>query len=236
MKYGSLLMILLPCIFGLMALYLLVMGLRGIVTRKPFLISSRWPLGLMLLSFTPSALQPFLLPEPPLAARSAMFSALRWGGPVMFVILAVFMWFAMRGYTAIAVTNASFRAGLLASLEKLNIPHEETLGAMRLPSVGADLQVVVSWIGIGQLKMKQRKPAGLLGDIARGMNEHYERSAVPVNLTSCIFYVIMGALMLVLAGTLLLMRFEKRSDECEAAPSRAVTMAVLEPRPASERQ
>lgn len=190
-----------PCLFVVMSLFFFAVGLRGIATKKPFVISSRWPLGLVLLGFAPSILQPFLFPTLRLGDDSGMLALLPWLTPVIFIVLAVFMCFTLRGYMAFAVTDASFREGLLASLKKLDLPHEETLAALRLPSVGADLQVAVqSWIGIGQLKMKQRKFGGLLKDISKGMNEYYQSSTVPVNLTCCIFYVLMGVIMIVFAG------------------------------------
>jgi hypothetical protein len=48
-----------PFIFGMLGLFFLVLGLRGIVTRKPFLISSRWLLGLTLVFGLPVLLNPF---------------------------------------------------------------------------------------------------------------------------------------------------------------------------------
>jgi len=120
------------------------------------------------------------------------------------------MWFALRGYLAFAVTGSSFREGLVASLKKLQLPYEETVGTMRLPSVGADLQVAVqSWIGTGQVKVKQNQYSGVLKDIVKGMNEHYRTSTVKINLISCVFHVVMGVFMAVfgvvmyMAGTLL---------------------------------
>jgi hypothetical protein len=49
-----------PCLFGVMALFFFIVGLRGIVTKKPFLFSARWFFALMVLAFVPSVLQPFL--------------------------------------------------------------------------------------------------------------------------------------------------------------------------------
>ena len=34
--------VLIPCLFGVMALFCFVVGLRGIVSKKPFLISAQW--------------------------------------------------------------------------------------------------------------------------------------------------------------------------------------------------
>jgi hypothetical protein len=194
-----------PCLFGVMALFFFGVGLRGIIARKPFLFSARWLYVLVLLTFVPSILQPFLFPIPRAGGESDMLAILPWMNPIMFTVLAAFMWFTLRGYLAFAVTDSSFRDGLLASLKKLDLPHEEKLAALRLPSVGADLQVAVqSWIGTGQVKVKQRQFGGLLGDIVRGMNEYYQSSTVPVNLTCCIFYVLMGVFMVVFAVVFLI--------------------------------
>jgi hypothetical protein len=197
--------VLFPSLFGVMALFFFVVGLRGIVSKKPFLISAQWLFTLVLLAFAPSLLQPFLFPLPRLGDRSGMLGILPWLNPIMFTVLLVFMWFTLRGYLAFAVTAESFREGLLASLKKLDLPYEETLASMRLPSVGVDLQVAVqSWIGTGQLKTKQRRSSGVLKDIVRGMNEHYQTTAVPVNLICCVFYVVMGIFMVVFAGVFLI--------------------------------
>ena len=200
MKPSYFITVVFPCLFGVMALFFFAVGLRGVVTKKPFVISSRWLLGLVLLGFAPSLLQPFLFPITRLGDGSGMLAILSWLTPVMLIVLAVFLWFTLRGYMAFAVTDASFREGVLASLRKLELTHEERLAALRLPSVGADLQVAVqSWIGTGQLKMKQRQFGGLLGDIAKGMNEYYQSATVPVNLMCCIFYVLLGVFMVVFA-------------------------------------
>lgn len=109
------------------------------------------------------------------------------------------------GYIAFGVTDVSFREGLLASLKKLNLDHEETMSILRLPTIGADLQVAVqSWIGTAQIKMKQRQFRRVLVDIVNNMNEYYQNSAVSkMNLTSCIFYVVMGVFLVVFAGVFL---------------------------------
>jgi hypothetical protein len=193
-----------PCFCGVAALLFFAVGLRGIVTKKPFLFSARWLFALVLLAFVPGFLQPFVFQVPQVGDEPGMLAVLPWLNPIMVAVLAVFMWFTLRGYLAFAVTDASFREGLLASLKKLELPHEERLAALHLPSVGADLQVAVqSWMGTGQVKAKQRRFNSLLGDIVRGMNEYYQSSTVPVNLTCCIFYVLIGVIMVVFAGVLL---------------------------------
>lgn len=40
-----------PLLCGVMALLLLMIGLRGILTKKPFVISGRWGFAIVLLTF-----------------------------------------------------------------------------------------------------------------------------------------------------------------------------------------
>jgi hypothetical protein len=192
--------VLFPVLFGCMALFFLVIGLRGIIFKKPFLISARWLFILVLLGFSPGLFQFAWLPK--LSDGPGMLIALRWLIPVMFIVILIFLYLTLRGYTAFGVTDKSFREGLLYSLRKLNLPHEETLAALRLTTIGADLQASVqSWMGTGQVKMKQRQFSTVLSDIVNGMNEYYQSGAMSeLKLTCCIFYTVIGVFMAALAG------------------------------------
>lgn len=137
-----------------------------------------------------------------LGDNSGHLAIVRWLSPAMLLAVGIFLYFTLRGYMAFGITDVSFREALLASLGKLNLPHEETLAAIRLPAIGADLQVAVqSWIGTGQLKMKQRQFTGVLSEIVRGMNEYYQSGAVSkMNMTCCTFYAVIGVFLAVFAG------------------------------------
>jgi hypothetical protein len=195
--------VLFPVLFACMALFFLVIGLRGIVFKKPFLISTRWLFVLVLLGFSPGMFQFAWLPK--FSGGPGMLLALGWLIPAMFIVILVFLYLTLRGYTAFGVTDKSFREGLLYSLRKLNLPYEETLATLRLPTIGADLQVSAqSWMGTGQVKMKQRQFSTVLRDIVNGMNEYYQSGAVSeVNLTCCIFYAVIGVFLAALAGIFL---------------------------------
>ena len=159
-----------PIFFAVMALFFLVIGLRGIIFRKPFVISGRWLFVLVLCGFAPSTLQFAQIPRT--GGGSEMIELLRWLIPIMLMVVAVFLYFTLRGFTAFGVTDVSFREGLFHSLKGLNLPYEETLSAIKLPTLEADLQVAVqSSIGTGQLKMKQRQFSTELREIVKGMNQ-----------------------------------------------------------------
>jgi hypothetical protein len=183
--------IVLPIMFGMMAGFFLIIGLRGIITKRPFLISNKWMLWLMFIVFIPNILLVLFLP-------SSTSILIKWLNPVIFTVVLVMLCFALKGYVAYGVTDTSFREAMLAALEKLQLPYEEKLSAIQLTSVEADLQVSVqSWMGAGQIKAKQRQHHSQLAEIVAAMNEHFQISSSPVNLISCVFFVVMGVIMVI---------------------------------------
>ena len=181
--------IMLPIMFGVMAAFFLILGLRGILTRIPFLLSNRWLLLVMFIAFVPNIIMPFFFTNMGLMA---------WLSAAMFTVALVMMWFALKGYAAYGITDTSFRETLLAALENLQLPYEESLSSIRLTSIDADLQVAIqSWLGSGMIKIKQREHRSLLSQIVAEMNRHFRTVAGPIKLITFIFYVIMGLLMII---------------------------------------
>ena len=198
MSFG--LKVVLPCLFVMMGLVFIAIGGRGIATRKPFLLSARWFLGISLIGLAPGVVMPFLFASP---RTGGALDVLPWLNPAMLVVVAISMWLSLRGYMAFGVTDGSFREGLLAALDELQLPHEETLGSMKLPSVGADLQISVqSAMGMGQLRAKQRRHAALLADVVAAMNRYFQSTTVEFNLAGSLLYCVLGVFILIAAGVL----------------------------------
>ena len=187
-----------PILLGLMAIYFLTIGLRAVLTKRPFLISNRWWLSIMFVVFIPIILFSISLSIP------GSFNAMNWVIPLMLGLLLLRRWFQLRGYTAYAVTDTSFREALLAALQKLEFSYEESLSVIRLTSVEADLQVSVqSWMGTGIIKVKQRAHQPVLREVVNEMNEYFRISSVPTNMISCVFNLVAGAIAVILAiGTI----------------------------------
>ena len=119
----------------------------------------------------------------------------------MFICLLVFFWFQMKGYMAIGVSDDSFRNALHFSLNKNNLPFEEKLSVINLTSINAKLQVAIqSWIGVGQLKLKNSKDSKILREIVMGLNEYYIENDVGSNNITSMFYILMGIFMLIFTG------------------------------------
>ncbi len=183
-----------PILLGLMAIYFLTIGLRAVLTKRPFLISNRWWLSIMFVVFIPIILFSISLSIP------GGFNAMNWVIPLMLGLLLLRRWFLLRGYTAYGVTDTSFREALLAALQKLEFSYEESLSVIRLTSVEADLQVSVqSRMGTGIIKVKQRAHQPVLKEVVNEMNEYFRISSVPTNMISCVFNLVAGAIAVILA-------------------------------------
>jgi hypothetical protein len=186
---------------GALAAFLLAIGLRGLIHRRPFLISSRWLFLICALAFAPGLLRMGL---GLLQAQSVALSPLAWMNLGMFLLFAGAMWLVTSGYSAFGVTEVSFRQGLYEALRRRGLPWEEAIGGMNLPTEDAAVQVGMhGWIGTAQIRVLPRARAALLRDIAAGMNTYYRGAIVPVNLMPCVVYAVMGAVLLVFAAVLL---------------------------------
>jgi TPR repeat protein len=192
-----------PCAYGVMALCLLAIGLRGMVTGKPSVFSDRWFVCFWLLLFGPLIWQ--AVSSAISGDGSGCSTALGWLTLAMLIGFLVFMSRMVNAYMVLGVTDTSFREGLLASLKKLNVDYEENRSVWRLPTIGVDLQVEVeSLAGTARIKVKQRQFRGVLRDIAKNMNEYYRNSvALKVNLISYMLAVAMGVFMIVMSWVFL---------------------------------
>ena len=210
-QFLSILKIVFPILIGTMGTFYSVIALRGIITRRPFLVSYRWLLCLNFVFFIPSILLFLFIPvtflsETSLPGESSFLLLAKWLMPVVFTVGLVIGCFLFKGYSAYGVSDITFREALLKTLEKLQLSYEETLSSIhltsirhtliRLTSVDADLQVgVVSWMGSGIIKIKQREHRTLLKQIVSEMNTYFRMSATPSNLTPCIIELVFVILM-----------------------------------------
>ena len=183
-----------PIVFGIAAIFFLVIGLRGLLIKRPFLISQRWFLSMMFAVFIPTILQFFFLRLP------SGFNLINWLNPLIFGFILLMMCYQMRGYMAYAVTDTSFREALVEALQKLQLPYEESLSLIRLPSIEADLQVSVQgWMGTGLIKVKQRAHRSVLKEIVNAMNEYFRMSSAPTNMITCVFFLVLGIFVIIFA-------------------------------------
>ena len=193
--YEMIFSVVFPIMFGIMSVFFLSIGLRGILTKQPFLVSNKWFYSIMFVVLFPMVFLPLSLSSLP-----GGFNIINWVHPLMIGVILLMMWYQLKGYTAYAVTEASFREALLAALEKLQLPYEESLSVIRLTTIDADLQVAIqSWMGTGIIKVKQRGYNSVLKEVVNAMNEYCRNSSVPTNMISCIFILVTGGIMFAFA-------------------------------------
>ena len=189
--YDMLFPISLSIAYGIAAIFFLTAGLRGILTKRPFLISQKWLLSIMFVVCVPTAILCSLAQFP------GGTNLMSWLSPLVFGSILLMTCYQTRGYMACAVTDTSFREALIEVLQKLQLPYEESLSLIRLTSVRADLQVSVQgWIGTGIIKAKQGAHHFVLREIVNAMNEYF-RIFVSTNMITCIFFTVAGGLMVI---------------------------------------
>ena len=200
-------MIFATAVFYVLAAYFLVLGLRGIILKKPFLFSAKSAFWVILLAFTPSMIFPvqgFWENYSFTAENSMPFD---WSDMlvlliplVMYPALLIFYWQILKGYSILGVTDESFRQALYSILDELKIPFEERLSKMHLTQIGADLEANVnSWMGVATIRIRQREHLETLDRIAEGLKRYFAGSHVSVNMQTCVYYVIFGVITLAAA-------------------------------------
>jgi hypothetical protein len=206
-----------PIIFIVLGLYMLITGLRGVITNKPFMFSAKINFWLVAVAFSPSIIQALysfvadaegfdwsLYSFLKILSSFELSDALLLLFPLLiYVVTLAFIWRQMRGYTVLGVTDESFRQALYAVLEDLRLPFEERLSKLRLTSLDADLEAsVASWMGVANLRIKQREHQEIIERVAEGLNRYFAGSHVSVNMVTCVYYIILGALVMASAGIL----------------------------------
>ena len=187
----------LTVIFFIEALIFLGIGLRVLITGRPFFLKARWFLGVMVL-----ALSPMLIVS--LSLSSNFANPVLLLNILLFFVLLIYFAILMKGYIAMGVTDESFRTAIHAALQQLNITFEETLAHIKLTSHDLDLQAAVqSWVGTAQLKIKQSNGKPILDEIAKAIEAYYQTHETKTNNVTAIFYIVVGLFMAVCAIVLI---------------------------------
>ncbi len=184
------------------------MGLRGVVSKKPFVFSSKSNFWLVALAFSPSIVQPFHSFWKLYSSTVEHGEDFEWSFALLLLfpllvypVILAFLWRQMRGYTVLGVTDDSFRQALYTVLNDLQLPFEERLSKLRLTSLDADLEAnVASWMGVANLRIKQREHQETLKRVAEALKNYFAGSHVSINMVTCVYYIILGVMILAMAG------------------------------------
>ena len=184
---------------GSLNISIFIMILRGIIFKRPFLISVRpwfWFFGIFSsLLFFDIFFDFFYSPQ----ERFAELEFISWVFVFAYVSTLAWMWFLMQGYTVYGVTNNSFREALFAALKAMNVQFQEDFSIIKIPAIPAEIQIsFLNSCGCGSMRVKERKDQDFLQEVARRMNQYFKDNNVAINLVyaryqflSAIFFLIM---------------------------------------------
>jgi hypothetical protein len=185
---------------GLMALILFAVGLRGIFTRKPFLLHSSIPSVFFLLLMLTNIIAPFdsyragaMGPEP--------LGVFLVSGVLLGTIMSLVQWrgYRMRGYQAFGIRAQVFRDCLHKALRRLNLPFHDRVLSIHLETLDTDLQVSTQdWFGMAQLRIKPLGHRATLTTIAKGLEDEFSTSMVKASMSVFISCIVFGILMVAL--------------------------------------
>jgi len=203
---------------------LIVVGLRGILFKRPFLISFRfWSwffvIGFILLFFDIFFEIFSVLPN--FSKRLAELDLIGWVsllGPIfLFVPCLVITWVSSQGYTVCGATNNSLHDALLVALKAKNIQFQEDFSIIKIPATSTEIQISFwNWLGGGFIQVKSNKDTKLLHELAVHMNQYFRENMVEINVRYFWYQFLSGIfllLMIVLPSSLFTSGWVERAKE-----------------------
>jgi RsiW-degrading membrane proteinase PrsW (M82 family) len=181
-----------PLMLGLMTIYLFVIGLRLLITRKPVVMSSRWTVSFIALAFSPQLLNTFFLKWP-----AKGLGMMQWISPLMFLTVMVIIIISMRGYAVFGVTEDYFREAVLGTVASLGFTVEETMSCLRIKETGQEIKIMVQGaMGSAQITPKSKDSHALVQQIAKGMRTYFRGHAGKTKMLIAYFYILLGVFLL----------------------------------------
>jgi hypothetical protein len=177
----------------LMAASFLAIGLRGLLSRHPFVVSGRW---LVFCIGVWAAMQSWWMIRALLGGHlQQQWSSVLIGAIASGVLVAAGL-YNVRGYLAYGVTTTSLEDGLRAALQALGLRNDVGFGGVYLTSSGAFVSVSMKTpSGVGRIRGDDlARP--WMRDVVAGMNRHYAASNVAMNRSAGYLYTAAGLLML----------------------------------------
>lgn len=184
----------------------MVLGLRQVITRRPFIVVARTTFWLSVLGFSPSIVNALLVFSMLSASDGSLFvlALLLLYAPVLY-----FLWRQTAGYLLLGVNDETFRHLLQHALHREHLPFEESLARLRIPSLDLDIQATVQeWPGIATFSVKQPRHRAIQQAIAahirRDLAEHPRPAVGAVGPLLLVTGGMLALLMLAFTGYMLL--------------------------------
>lgn len=194
--------------FLLLALVWFAIGLRLVISRRPFIIGSKnlfWILTICLLPRIFYYLQ--ILLKSVLSKEN--FSTLDYANllsSVGLITILIILWVNSKGYTIFGVTENSLNQSLVEVLEKLGLPFEKILSKWNLTSINVCLEILSpKWVIPGKINVIPKNKVNLIDKIIFEINNYFIHSNANISKVTCYSYVFTGIFMVLLATYLLML-------------------------------
>ncbi|MCK5051475.1 MAG: hypothetical protein KAS53_07085 [Candidatus Cloacimonetes bacterium] len=169
--------------------FLLYIGLRIIIGRKPIIMNSKWLFAMIIIMYIPLLIIPtvidFLNSEVVYFKTSLVF--------VLFIVLVVYMGRILNGYQLIGINGDTFQECLSHSLDNLNIEYEEKLNKIIIPS--KDLTILCSmqsWVGQAQIQFKGDKDKKFTKSLIKEIKRYIRTNEIILMKMPAFFFTIVG--------------------------------------------
>jgi hypothetical protein len=191
--------------FGILALNFLALGLRGVITKRPFVIPARWVSGVPLICFA------LMLSDFDKSLWPDFYGLFRdgWGFILLAFVVASqqthdYIVFGVTDDPFLAALNSSLNKLNLSSLSKLNFPFAESLLKLPLPSLDAELIAFNrQGLGIAVVRLKPKQHRATLKRIAAEMNNYFAQTSLRT-LRSTFVGCLIISMALIALGTMLI--------------------------------
>jgi len=170
---------------------LFMIGLWGLLSRRPRLLPMRWWTVSIGVAFIPFPLLVWTISRSPLASHSRPGHEFLPLIPLAGYLLCyfIFLWISQLGYVVFGINQASFRSAFQYAMTQLGLGFEERSSTVVVPSEGLELHVKSGFGGVNSLYVKRPNGRSRLNDIALLMNEYFVNNNVVAARTPFVLFV-----------------------------------------------
>jgi hypothetical protein len=191
------------------AIFFLNIGLKATIKNEPSIINSKWIYAMIVFSLIPTVIinAKDLYRFGSDGTSGLIFSIM----PILLLILMVFYYFIMKGYTIYCISDSDFRNSIIFSLNKNLIKFEEKLNKIELIELKNELNIsFTAWIGAGMIKLKNKKDDNVFSSIIDDIKQFFYENTIETKKTIAIFYIIFGIIFLIVSIALTIFIIKNR--------------------------
>ena len=177
-----------PIMF-ILSFFLLFIGLRVLISKKPIIINSKYLLLIIFVVF----MSMWIFPNLEDFAKGEIDYFNTGVGLLLIIVFFVFMFRFMNGYHLIGMDGESFRKCISQSLDNLGIEYKEDFSKIVIDKYDLTINCTIqSWIGQAQIHFKGRVDKKIVGSLIDEMNKNINSLKIIPNKISAYLYTIIG--------------------------------------------